>query len=143
MLVCPLLPGRHDVPRLQPVVADDDLGDADFRAYFVVQTPAMLARYREVVAPGVAAVDAPTAERIGARWELATSDETYAGPVLVVAGRQDSTVGYASAIDLLGRYPRATLVVVDGAGHALPHEAPSVLGGILDGWLTDAVEARG
>ena len=143
VLVCPLLPGRHDVPPLQPVVADDDLGDADFRAYFVVQTPAMLARYREVVAPGVAAVDAPTAERIGARWELATSDETYAGPVLVVAGRQDSTVGYASAIDLLGRYPRATLVVVDGAGHALPHEAPSVLGGILDGWLTDAVEHDG
>ena len=53
----------------------------------------------------------------------------------------DSTA--AAAVDLLGRCPRATLVVVDGAGHALPHEAPSVLGGVLDGWLTDAVEHDG
>jgi pimeloyl-ACP methyl ester carboxylesterase len=143
VLVCPLLPGTHHVPPHEPVVADDTLGDADFRSYFVVQTPAMLARYSEVVAPGVAAVDTSTAERLGARWELAPSEDPYAGPVLVVAGRQDSTVGYAAALDLLGWYPRATLVVVDGAGHALPHEAPSVLGGILDGWLTDAVEARG
>lgn len=143
VLVCPLLPGTHDVPPHEPVVADNTLGDAGFRSYFVVQTPAMLARYSEVVAPGIAAVDTSTAERLGARWELAPSEGTYAGPVLAVAGRQDSTVGYAATVDLLGRYPRATLVVVDGAGHALPHEAPSVLGGVLDGWLTDAVEHEG
>jgi len=143
VLVCPLLPGTHHVPPHEPVVADDDLGDAGFRSYFVIQTSAMLARYDEVVAPGIAAVDASTAERLGARWELAPSEDRYAGPVLVVAGRQDSTVGYAAAVDLLGRYPRATLVVADGAGHALPHEAPSVLSGVLDGWLTDAVEHDG
>lgn len=142
VLVCPLLPGARDVPPHRPVVTDDTLGDEEFRQYFVIQTPAMLERYQQAVAPGVADADAATAERIGAHWELGPAPDTYDGPVLVVAGRLDSTVGYAAAVDLLDRYAHATLVVVDGAGHALPHEAPAVLSGILSGWLTDAVGDR-
>ena len=59
----------------------------------------------------------------------------YAGPALVVAGRLDSTVGYAAAVDLADRYPHATLAVVDDAGHALPHERPEVLRALLAEWL--------
>lgn len=131
-LVCPLLPGGGDVPPHRPVVADGTLGDAGFRGYVVVQTPAMLDRYRRWVEPGAALADAAAAERIGARWELAEpGGPPYAGPVLVVAGRRDSTVGYAEAVRLLDVYPRATLAVVDDAGHALPHERPEVLTGLL------------
>jgi pimeloyl-ACP methyl ester carboxylesterase len=46
---------------------------------------------------------------------------------LVVAGRLDSTVGYAAAADLVGHYPHASLAVLDDAGHALPHEKPIIL----------------
>lgn len=114
------------------MVADGTLGDAGFRGYVVVQTPAMLDRYRRWVEPGAALADAAAAERIGARWELAEpGGPPYAGPVLVVAGRRDSTVGYAGAVRLLDVYPRATLAVVDDAGHALPHERPEVLTGLL------------
>jgi pimeloyl-ACP methyl ester carboxylesterase len=59
----------------------------------------------------------------------------YDGPTLVVAGRQDSTVGYAAAADLLDYYPRATLAVLDGTGHALPHEQPDLLASLIDDWL--------
>ena len=52
-----------------------------------------------------------------------------------MAGRQDSVVGYAAAADLLDHYPRATLAVLDGAGHALPHEQPDALAALLDDWL--------
>ncbi|ACZ21761.1 predicted hydrolase or acyltransferase of alpha/beta superfamily [Sanguibacter keddieii DSM 10542] len=140
VLVCPLLAGTRDVPPHRPVVADEDLGDPEFRDYFVVQTPEMLERYQQAVAPGVAAADLVTAERIGQHWELEPTDDAYDGPVLVVAGRQDSTVGYAAAVDLLDRYAHVTLAVVDGAGHALPHETPAALSGILSGWLATAVE---
>jgi pimeloyl-ACP methyl ester carboxylesterase len=58
--------------------------------------------------------------------------------VLVVAGRRDSFVGYAGAVGLLERYPRATLAVVDEAGHALPHERPAVLAGLLADWVERA-----
>ncbi|MGV8849369.1 MAG: alpha/beta fold hydrolase [Propionibacteriaceae bacterium] len=55
--------------------------------------------------------------------------------MLVVAGQPDSTVGYAAAADLLGDHPHATLAVLDGAGHALPHEQPEVLRALLADWL--------
>lgn len=136
-LVCPLLPGTRDVPEHQPVVAADGLGDQEFRDYFVVQTPELLDRYERFVAPAASLTDHVALGRIGERWELSTPDgPAYGGPVLVVAGRQDSTVGYAAAADLLETYPRATLAVLDGTGHALPHEQPQLLAGLLVDLLT-------
>jgi len=135
-LVCPLLAGVRDVPEHHAVVAQDDLGNEEFRGYFVVQTPAMLDRYERFVAPAIPLADHAAMARIGERWELhATEGPAYQGPTLVVAGRQDSIVGYAAAAGLLDRYPRATLAVLDGAGHALPHEQLRVLTGLLDEWL--------
>jgi pimeloyl-ACP methyl ester carboxylesterase len=131
-LVCPLLPGIRDVPEHHPVVAADNLGDQDFRDYFVVQTTEMLDRYNRFVAPAASLVDQAAMERIGERWELTTPHgPAYDGPTLVVAGRRDSTVGYAAATDLLEVYPRATLAVLDQAGHALPHEQPTLLAGLV------------
>ncbi len=126
----------RDVPDHRPVIRADHLGDAEFRAYFVVQTPAMLERYERYVAPAVPLVDSAAMERIGERWELTgTAGPAYGGPMLVIAGRQDSTVGYAVAVDLLGQHPRVTLAIIDGAGHALPHERPELLAALLQEWL--------
>lgn len=138
-LVCPLIPGVRDVPAHRAVVADADLGDEAFRAYAVVQTSAVLDRYRASVQPGIDLADEAAAARIGAGWPpTPATGPPYDGPVLVVAGRQDSTVGYAAAVDLLAVYPRATLAVLDGAGHALPHEQPGVLATLLDAWCSAA-----
>ena len=54
---------------------------------------------------------------------------------VIVAGRLDSTVGYAAAADLLEHYPHASLAVVDDARHALPHEQPELLRALLAEWL--------
>jgi pimeloyl-ACP methyl ester carboxylesterase len=135
-LVCPLLAGVRDAPAHRPAVAATDPGDAAFRGHFVVHTPAMLGRYQRFVAPAVPLTDAAALERSGARWQLGLPEgPAYGRPTLVVAGRQDPTVGYAAAADLLDRYPRATLAVLDGAGHALPHEQPQLLAGLLREWL--------
>jgi pimeloyl-ACP methyl ester carboxylesterase len=136
-LVCPLLAETRDVPPHRPVVADGDLGDEEFRSYFVIQTPEMLERYQQYVVPGAELADHAALERIGERWELIDppSDGPDNRPTLLVAGRRDSTVGYAATVDLLDDYPAATLAVVDGAGHALPHEQPELLGSLLDEWL--------
>lgn len=136
-LICPLLPGVRDIPDHRPVVAAEHLGNPDFRSYFVVQTPEMLSRYERFVAPGAALVDGAAMARISERWELTPATGAgYPGPTLIVAGRLDSTVGYVSAMDLLGAYPQASLAVLDGAGHALPHEQPQVLRALLQEWLS-------
>lgn len=137
-LLCPLLAGIHDVPEHDVVVGSADLGDADFRDYFTVQTATTLDRYERYVAPAGRLVDQEALARIGARWELtarAPRGAAYRRPTLLVTGRQDSTVGYAGAWDLLDRYPRATFAVLDRAGHALPHEQPELLRALVTEWL--------
>jgi pimeloyl-ACP methyl ester carboxylesterase len=135
-LVCPLLPGLRDVPEHRVVVGSGEIGDDDFRSYFVVQTPEMLERYERHVRPAAALVDQAALSRIGERWELDRDQgPPYAGPTLIVAGRLDSTVGYAAAADLVDHYPHASLAVVDDAGHALPHEQPELLRALVAEWL--------
>ncbi|SEO82825.1 alpha/beta fold hydrolase [Trujillonella endophytica] len=142
-LVCPLLPGARDVPAHGVVAGSGDLGDDGFRGYFVVQTPEMLDRYERFVAPAAALADAAALARIGERWDLTPDGSpSYPGPTVVVAGRRDSTVGYAAAVDLLGEHPRASLAVLDDAGHALPHEQPALLRALLAEWL-ERVERAG
>ncbi|SKB09985.1 alpha/beta fold hydrolase [Aeromicrobium choanae] len=134
-LVCPVLTGDHDVPEHQVIAGPGGLGDDVFRDYFVVQTPEMLERYERFVAPSAELVDEAAMERIGENWGLSLAAAPYPGPTLVVAGRMDSTVGYAGAADLLDVHARATLAVVDDAGHALPHEQPELLGALIRHWL--------
>jgi pimeloyl-ACP methyl ester carboxylesterase/predicted enzyme related to lactoylglutathione lyase len=142
-LVCPLLPDPRDIPPHRVVAGSGVIGDDDFRSYFVIQTPEMLDRYERYVAPGAALADQAALERIGERWTLTPDDgPAYPGPVLVVAGRLDSTVGYAAATDLVGHYPHASLAVLDHAGHALPHEQPDLLRALLAEWLARVARIR-
>jgi pimeloyl-ACP methyl ester carboxylesterase len=136
-LICPLVPGVRDVPQHRVVGGSGEIGDDVFRAYFVIQTPAMLDRYERYVAPAAALVDQTALERISERWTLTPDDDlaVYAGPTALMAGRWDSTVGYAATTDLVDHYPHASLAVVDAAGHALPHEQPALLHAFLSDWL--------
>jgi pimeloyl-ACP methyl ester carboxylesterase len=131
-----LLPGVRDVPQHRVVVGSGEIGDEVFRSYFVIQTPEMRERYERYVAPAAAFVDETALERVGERWKLTPDNApAYAGPTTIVAGRLDSTVGYATAVDLVDHYPHASLAVVDDAGHALPHEQPKLLRALLAEWL--------
>ena len=135
-LICPLLPDLGEVPEHRVVLGSGDLGDEEFRGYFVVQTPEMVERYERFVMPGMGLVDEAAMERIAARWELAPGEGMpFDGPTLVVAGRLDSTVGFAAAMELVDRYSRATAAVLDDAGHALPHEQPGVLRALIEDWV--------
>ena len=137
-LFCPLLPGVRDVPGQAVTFGSPDLGDDDFRDYVVVRTPETLERYDRYVAPAGPLADQAALQRIGERWELTARPEDeapYRHPTLVVTGRQDSTVGYAGAWDLLDQFPRATFAVLDRAGHALPHEQPELLRALVTEWL--------
>jgi pimeloyl-ACP methyl ester carboxylesterase len=145
MLLCPLLPGSHDVPGDDVVFGSAELGSDDFRDYFTVRTAETLDRYHRYVEPGAALADQSAMARIGERWDLATRPEDsapYRSPTLIVTGRQDYTVGYARASDVLEQYPRATFAVLDRAGHALPHEQPELLRALVTEWLDRVNEDR-
>ena len=137
-LLCPLLAGIHDVPEHEVAVGSDSIGDAEFRDYFTVQTPETLDRYQRYVEPGARLADESALARIGERWEITTRPQDegpYRHPTLLMTGRQDSTVGYARAWEMLERFPRATFAVLDRAGHALPHEQPGLVRSLVTEWL--------
>jgi pimeloyl-ACP methyl ester carboxylesterase len=137
-LLCPLLAGIHDVPEHVVAYRSGDIGSDEFRDYFPVQTAETLDRYERYVQPSAPLADQSALARIGERWELTTrpNDKSpYPHPTLLVTGRQDSSVGYARAWELLEQYPRATFAVLDRAGHALPHEQPELLRALVTEWL--------
>jgi pimeloyl-ACP methyl ester carboxylesterase len=143
-LLCPLAAQTGEVPEHDMVYEDADAYDelepdqrSGFGDYFVVRTAATARQYKDVVVPGTKLVDESALGRIFSGWQLDTSG-TFSAPTMIIVGRRDSTVGYRDAIDLLDTYPHASLTVVEGAGHALMHERPELLAGLLADWLCRA-----
>jgi len=141
-LLCPAAERSRDVPEHQVVHQDADAYDelepdqrAGYDEYFVVRTAATARRYRDHVLPGTTTVDEAALGRIFAGWKVDVGTTPFAAPTLIVAGRRDSFVGYADAVALIENYPRATLAVVEDAGHALMHERPELLAALLVDWL--------
>ncbi|WP_346957980.1 alpha/beta hydrolase [uncultured Arthrobacter sp.] len=144
-LVCPVGARTGSVPEHTVLVSSAGLDvalspelEASYRDYFVVQTAETLRRFREAVAPSAPLVDESALMRIFSRWELgdrSDTSKTYPHPVLVLAGRQDSTAGYAAPADVAGQYPRCTLAALDRAGHALLHEQPALAQALIVEWL--------
>ena len=141
-LLCPAAERSRDVPEHQVVHQDADAYDelepdqrAGYDEYFVVRTAATARRYRDHVLPGTTTVDEAALGRIFTGWKVDVGTTPFAAPTLIAAGRRDSFVGYADAVDLIEHYPRATLGVVEDAGHALMHERPELLAALLVDWL--------
>ena len=157
-LVCSVGAGGGQDQRPEHVVVHADAGldpdgvvgpalAAEFRNYLVVQTPATLRRFQELVVPGVALVDRAALERIFQRWELSTAPEQeqgppYPNPTLILAGRQDASAGYTGLWRLLEHYPRATFAVLDRVGHGLLHEQVGLAAALLGEWLDRVREHR-
>jgi len=144
-LLCPLAERSNGVPSHEVVRQDADAYDdlepgqrAGFDEYFVVRTRATALRYREHVVPGMALVDEPALSRIFAGWAIDLGSGPLSSPTLIAAGRRDSVVGYADAVDLLERYPHATLAVIEDAGHALVHERPELVAVLVGDWIDRA-----
>ncbi|MEJ2278205.1 MAG: alpha/beta hydrolase [Candidatus Lokiarchaeota archaeon] len=60
-------------------------------------------------------------------------------PALILTGRQDSSVGFKDAWSLIDRFPRASFVALDKAGHCLEIEQEEIVKVLFLEWL-DRVE---
>lgn len=71
-----------------------------------------------------------------ARPEVETLLPHLAGPVLVACGSEDRWSPPDQHAAMAAAIPHARLVVVDGAGHMLPAEAPDALNSAIADWLS-------
>ena len=63
-------------------------------------------------------------------------------PALILAGRQDATVGYLDALKLTENYPRGTFAILDRAGHGLEVEQETLFNSLVEEWLDRVAEGQ-
>ncbi len=63
-------------------------------------------------------------------------------PVFLLTGRQDISVGYQNIIEIIEEYPRATLAVLDMAGHNLQIEQPELFESLVGEWIRRTNQAQ-
>jgi pimeloyl-ACP methyl ester carboxylesterase len=100
-----------------PEIPENEMGDFEF-----------LGRIRE------------NPEKYAFSFDVDDLSEPFPRPALIITGRQDAIVGYKDAWNILDKYPRATYVVLDRAGHQLEEKA-GVVNALINEWL-DRVEER-
>ena len=134
------------LPDPQVIVKDatilPELSDAEIWAHenmSVVQRWDIVEKRRQIIAPARAMFDAEQDARVMNAFDFSFAKEEEAAavdvPSLIVVGRQDSISGYLDGIDLMHRFSRATLAVLDTAGHALAWERPEVFHALVRDWL--------
>lgn len=123
-------------PELRTEVPPERISRFD---WLVVQTKEILDKTRRtkwaVTALADLGVVARTTENFFFPFDVHAPDVPFAGPSLIVAGRQDHISGFADAVDGLPVYPRATLAVLDTAGHAAAWERPALFTALAQDWL--------
>jgi pimeloyl-ACP methyl ester carboxylesterase len=92
--------------------------------YIVEQTKEGLEAMREHFLPGLELYDEDHSDQMnklspGLSFDVDDLAGPFEKPALVITGRQDSVTGYQDAWMLLEKYPRATYVALDRAGHFL------------------------
>ena len=93
-------------------------------------------RFQEEIKPGLDIANYEFIERL--QKNSLTMDfhrKKYEKPVLLLAGRQDISVGYQDIIEINDDYPRATLAVLDMAGHNLQIEQPELFESLVGEWI--------
>ena len=136
------------VPCVVPDTAKRTLPPVDGLAQMPGYVEAMQPKLRDFVEPAIAACAPFVPEmrldpkRYAFSFDLAAAEKSFGKPVLIVAGRQDTTVGYRDAWEILESYPRATFAVLDRADHVWPVESPALLTALVDDWLERMAKAE-
>ena len=124
-------------PSMRPELNENEIGR--FENMMVVQSRDILEKVRRCKIPAIAVSDAAQTQRVNNAFDFSFDDQLttghFDGPSLIVAGRQDSMSGYLDAGDLLPRFRRATLAVLDSAGHGLTWERPEAFEALFKDWL--------
>jgi pimeloyl-ACP methyl ester carboxylesterase len=95
-------------------------------------------RYKEEVLPGLKIADYSFLENCKEpiNFNVDELEKPYMKPTLMLAGRQDSVVGYRGLWNIIEMYPRASFVLLDKAGHALQIEQDVLFSETVKEWLS-------
>ena len=157
LLICPLivpdqekrsLPAKKIIVEDRKLISELEESDAnEFASMSVIQTRRNWERFRDEILVALKVADTTYLEQLGKGYQFSfdvdSLPEQYDKPVLIVAGRQDTSVGYRDAWDTIENYPRATFAVLDSAGHNLQIEQDQVFTALVLEWLDRTQREKG
>ena len=155
LFICPLIipqPESRDLPKNFKILIKDSefissLSPSDAEELensLVIQSRDVWERYIDEVLSGLKIVDQNFMNRIypsnyDFSFEVDQLLKIYDKPTLFLLGRQDITVGYRDAWNIIETYPNATFAILDQAGHNLQIEKANLFNSLINEWL-DRVE---
>jgi len=148
-MLVPYLPnaeGNSDVPEHVTLVAAPDVfDDLDpdeewIPGRMVEQSRRAVELIRRDDMPSIRAADQTFLRRYEVEPQqpelLAAPAAPFPGASLILTGRQDATVGFTAAYNLLDEFPRATFATLDLAGHWLGRvERPEPFHALVRDWF--------
>ncbi|EJQ48442.1 Uncharacterized protein BWINRASL_03584 [Bacillus mycoides] len=152
LLVCPVVvaqPGKRLLPDKQVIVRDEEFLKTltstereEFCELAVVANEYTYKRFKEEIKSGLEVANNEFIKSLQKNYPLSLKfhRNKYEKPVLLLAGRQDISVGYQDIIGIIEEYPRATLAVLDMAGHNLQIEQPELFESLVGEWIRRTVE---
>lgn len=139
----------HQVMEPDPALRSE-LPDSELKRFdqmMVVQTREIVEKVQSYKIPAMALWDPVQEGRVGKEFDFAHDrrgeTSVFEGPSVIIAGRQDWMSGYLDAMDLMPLFPRATLAVLDCAGHGLAWERPDLFNALMWDWLNRLRRAAG
>jgi pimeloyl-ACP methyl ester carboxylesterase len=154
LLICPViiadkkkrtLPPRAVFARDEALLAGIEPGTrAFFERMLVLQDKRRWERFQGDIIPGLKAEDRTFTKRLmesgyAFSFDADRPERPFEKPSLLLAGRQDASVGWKDMLDIVDNYPRGTFAVLDRAGHGLEVEQQAIFECLVDEWL-DRVE---
>lgn len=154
MLLCPcVVADRSKRDRPTHIVLKEDLQlmaslteteAEEFGSMAVVQNRAIWERFRDEIWSGVRMADEQWLTHLQNTgyefsFDVDSLSQPFSKPTLLLAGRQDASVGYKDAWRLMDNYPRTTFAVLDQAGHNLQLEQENLFNCLVGEWL-DRIE---
>jgi pimeloyl-ACP methyl ester carboxylesterase len=118
-----------------------------FERMLVLQDEKRWERFQEDIVPGMEAEDRAFTKRLmetgyAFSFDVDRLDRPFEKPSLLLAGRQDASVGWKDLLKIVDNYPRGTFAVLDRAGHGLEVEQETVFNCLVNEWLDRVEEER-
>lgn len=112
-----------------------------------VQTPHVLDWWLENSRPAKLLLDVAFRERLwddpkAGRLAFPPLTEPFPGPALIFNGRQDTSTPLAQMLPLIDQYPRATVAILDRAGHLAMVQQRALFNALVDEWLERVEESQ-
>ena len=157
LFICPVIiadNNKRNLPKHKVLVKDTKLLSeisqeeaSDFNQTAVVQSEITFERYQNEIISGFQMADHTFLNCLkenGYEFSINVDkvNQIFDKPALFLLGRQDSSVGYKDAWNILDNFSRATFAVLDLAGHNLQIEQEALFNSFVKEWL-NRVEENG